>query len=132
MVCRAMKADRQATEARHFANKKSYVAKDGREVLYGNDWKQRKAELWARASGRCEQHVPKTEQSYKILEMAQHTTFMFCHPSYFERCRSEGHDPHHVTPRSKGRDDRLDNLILLCRMHHDLLDKRKPRWTRRS
>ena len=111
-----MKRDIQATEAAHFANKKSYIAPDGREVLYGKDWIQRKAELWARCDGRCERMV--------IVSLMPNVSN--------ERCRSEAQDPHHIIRRSQKRDDRLANLEALCRLHHDLLDKRKPRWGKKG
>jgi hypothetical protein len=113
-----MKRDVQATEAKHFFSPKSYVDKQGREVLYGLDWRQRKGELWDRARGLCEEIVGWDDDTEE-------------NPGQFDipvRCKSEGHDPHHVRPRSKGRDDSLANLKLLCRMHHELLDKRKPMW----
>lgn len=98
------------TCARGFANKKSYVRFDLSEVLYGNDWKQRVAELLARCGGRCEKIVAVNYENEQI------------------RCRNEVADPHHIVKRSKYRDDRLSNLQALCRMHHELLDKRKTRF----
>jgi hypothetical protein len=111
-----MKRDKAKTLAANFQDPRSYVAPDDREVLYGPDWTARKNQLWQRANGRCEQLIKSgTEETG------------FTHA----RCRSEAHDPHHMRPRSKGRDDRLSNLLALCRMHHDLLDKRKPQWSKR-
>jgi hypothetical protein len=100
-----LKAERGYTDPR------SFVRNDGSEVLYGEDWVARKLEIWARGNGKCERIVD---------------------PIAEERCRNEMHDPHHIRKRSKGRDDRASNLIGLCRMHHDLLDERKPRWTKRE
>jgi hypothetical protein len=97
--------DNEAKKRLGYANKRSKVRPDGTEILYGNDWKQRKEELLARCGGRCEQIT-----------------------SDGERCRSEAHDPHHKVARSKGRDDRLSNLIALCRLHHDILDWKKLKW----
>ena len=105
--------DVEATQARHFANKRSRVLLDGREILYGNDWKERDAELWARCEGRCEfiaswrQDTPDGEIIHQI------------------RCEAVACDPHHIIPRSKKRDDRLSNLQALCRFHHRLVDQRK-------
>ena len=96
-----LKAERGSTD------KRSYVRTDGSEVLYGQDWKWRKTEIWERGGGKCERFVL---------------------PGV--RCRSEIHDPHHINPRWPKRDDRAFNLIGLCRLHHSLLDPRKPRWTR--
>jgi predicted restriction endonuclease len=97
--------DLQETKARHFRDPRSYVRNDGSEVLYQADWTVRKHDVWERGSGRCEYMVGA------------------------ERCRSEMQDPHHIVPRSKGRDDRMGNLIGLCRLHHDLFDRRKLQWT---
>ena len=104
------KRDVQATEAANFFSPKSYVDKQGGEVLFGLDWKERKGQLWARCGGRCEQIT-----------------------SDGMRCRSEAHDPDHIIPRSKGRNDALSNLQALCRLHHDLKHPEKqPQWSKRE
>ena len=90
---------------KQYLDPRSYMDKLGREVLFGEDWAARKFDLWQRANGKCE---------------------------YFVRCTSEAQDPHHIIPRSKGRDDRLSNLQALCRYHHNLMDKRRPMWTKRA
>ena len=100
-----MKRDIQATKAKGFADRRSYIDKLGREVLFGEDWNQRRWELLQRCKGFCE---------------------------YFVKCRVTAQDPHHIIPRSKGRDDRLSNLQALCRYHHNLMDKRRPMWTKRA
>jgi len=101
--------DRVRTMEQQYLDKRSYMTMDSREILYGDDWKARKLDLWDRAKGKCE---------------------------YFIRCTAEGTEPHHVIRRSKGRDDRLKNLVLLCHYHHALIEKegpnRRPRWTKRS
>ena len=33
-----------------------------------------------------------------------------------------GSDPHHVVPRSLGGADHADNVIWLCRFHHEMVD----------
>lgn len=109
-----MKRDVQETAARHFISPKSYVTKDGREVLYEEDWELRKGELWERSGGKCE---------FTELQVG---------PDLYMGCRSEAADPHHIVRRSVKRDDRLSNLQALCRFHHDLLDKRKVRWNKRG
>jgi hypothetical protein len=108
-----LKRDRQATEARHFLDKKSYVAPDGREVLYGLDWKMRKQELLKRSLGRCER-------------------FSILGKSHDAWCRAEGGEPHHIKKRWPLRDDRLENLANLSHWCHLAEDERKPRWTKRS
>jgi hypothetical protein len=99
--------NRHEKAVRGYVEADSRVRFDGSETLVGKDWKKRKQELWNRAGGRCEQLV---DISLTMIPV---------------RCRTEGHDPHHIIPRSKGRDDRLENLQLLCRLHHDLLDWKK-------
>jgi len=103
--------DVQAKQERGYISKNTVVYATGREILAGPDWKKRKQELWDRAQGRCEYIT-----------------------SDGERCRSEGHDPDHIIPRSRGRhDDRIANLQLLCRLHHDLKhpEKNKIHWSKR-
>lgn len=107
-----MKRDVELTAARHFLDPKSYVTPDKREICFGRDWLARKAELLARSGGRCEY----VEQVGGILAGPM-----------MQRCTAEAADPHHKIRRSVARDDRLANLLALCRMHHNLLDKRKVR-----
>ena len=101
--------DRETKRLRGYTERDSLVRFDGSETLVGKDWKRRKVELDARSGGRCEYIT-----------------------SANERCRSEAVDPHHVKPRSKGRDDRIENLQHLCRFHHDLVDWKKLKWTRKK
>jgi hypothetical protein len=103
--------------ARGYSDPKSFVRDDGSEVLYGKDWKMRvNVELFLRCGGRCEH-----EQPWKVWPLGG--------PA-MERCTNDAEDPHHRIPRSKGRDDRLENLQALCRYHHNLLDKRKVKWSK--
>lgn len=106
-LCRPVDRDEAAKIRRGYTNSRSYVRLDGSEVLYGEDWGKRKAELWARAEGRCERLVN------TCLDLGG------------EKCDLEGHDPDHVKSRWPRRDDRLANLELLCRIHHQLKDSRK-------
>lgn len=101
------KADKQATEARKFVEKGSYVCKDGREVLTGLDWKRRVNELRRRSGDRCEYRIPGSE----IMEGGS-----------LMRCAREAQDPHHIILRSVKRDDRMENLLAVCRHHHQMLD----------
>ena len=112
-----MKRDVQETAKRNFFDPRSYVAKDGREVLYGLDWKQRVGELRQRSGGQCERMWKDSSDSLS--------------GSYI-RCRSGAADPHHKIRRSVLRDDRLSNLEALCRLHHELEDERKPRWSKKG
>jgi len=110
-----MRRDKQATEAARFEDARSFIFKDGRECLVGYDWKMRKEVLRQRAWDR---HTDQVRCEYNNSDGA--------------RCRNEAADPHHVIPRSKGRDDRLSNLQALCRYHHDLMDTRKVRSDRKE
>jgi predicted restriction endonuclease len=107
--------DAQLKRERGYVEKKSIVWSDGREKLVGRDWVKRKKELHARCGGRCE--------FFSGLSVG----------SWVEgvRCASMAEDPHHIIPRSQGRNDSPWNLMALCRKHHDMLDKRKPRWTKK-
>jgi hypothetical protein len=105
--------DREATAAKRFEDDRSKVLKDGREICYGEDWEQRKSELWERCGGRC-------EAWREIIGIKP------------ERCTAEAEDPHHLVKRSICRDDRLSALQALCRFHHDLLDERKPKWSKKE
>jgi hypothetical protein len=102
--------DKESTLARGFKSNRSCVTTDGREILAEDDWAVRKLELWNRAKGRCE----------NIIGTAGGR----------RACGQPGSDPHHVQARSKGRDDRLANLLLVCRACHRALDRRQPRWTK--
>ena len=101
---------------RGYSDPKSIVWADGREVLQGFDWAKRVRELYDRCGGRCEH-----EQPWKVWPLGG---------PMMERCTNDAEDPHHRIPRSKGRDDRLENLQALCRYHHNLLDKRKVKWSK--
>lgn len=43
------------------------------------------------------------------------------------RCIRRAQDPHHVQKRSQGGSDTADNLIAMCRDHHDRTDFPYPR-----
>jgi 5-methylcytosine-specific restriction endonuclease McrA len=101
--------DVEATLAKAYMNNRSHITVDGREILAGIDWERRKREIWLRNHGKCE-------------------AFLVGLP----HCSNEMDDPHHIRPRSKGRDDSLDNLVGLCRGCHRLVDRRQPRWTRKG
>ena len=95
--------DEQATAAKHFKDPGSFVFKDQREWLEGEDWDDRRFELLQRSRGQCE---------YTI------TSHMDGHTS---RCCKDAQDPHHKVLRSIARDDRMSNLLAVCRPHHDKL-----------
>lgn len=105
--------DPELKRQRGYTDPKSYVRNDGSERLAGQDWLERKVELFLRCNGRCE---------WMPVDAAGSEVGVF-------RCAAEATDAHHIVPRSKGRNDQINNLLALCRYHHDLLDKRKPRWS---
>lgn len=109
--------DEALKRERGYKDRKSFVRNDGTEVLHGKDWTRRKKELWERAKGQCEAKLELTLNcnEQRVMESSK-------------RCVNPGDDPHHIVPRWPKRDDRLDNLLLLCRYHHSLLDRRKPQW----
>ena len=98
-----MRKDKQATEAKHFICKKSFVDKQGREVLFQEDWLARVVELDKRSGGRCECIVDAGMDGAVIRVY---------------KCGAEAVHPHHLNKRSKGRDDRLSNLLAVCATHH--------------
>ena len=109
-----MRKDKQATMDKQYLDPGSYVTPDGREILKGEDWKARVEDLRLRCGGQCEAQM-----------FSEYHEFSW-------RCTSRAQDPHHIIRRSVKRDDRLANLQALCRFHHDLLDRRKPRWGKKE
>jgi 5-methylcytosine-specific restriction endonuclease McrA len=103
------------TQRRGYSGK-SKVFFDGREKLAGKDWQLRKLELWNRAAHRCEKWIV----TWPDVRIGLACTI---------RCHHDGLHPHHVIHRSKERDDRLANLLLLCfECHAKEHEKRNPRW----
>lgn len=106
------KADRQLTNAKRFQDPRSYVTANGDEVLYGEDWDERRFELLQRSHGQCEYL---TDNDGEMI-----------------RCSRDAEDPHHKILRSVKRRDNLDGLLAVCRIHHRILDfqQRKERHKR--
>jgi hypothetical protein len=102
------KADIEATRERRFKNWRSYVARDGREILHGADWDRRVRELRERAKDQCE----------------------FVSEERAERCCAAGRIPSHIEPRHPKRDDRLSNLLWQCFFHDRATEKQNWRRTR--
>ena len=117
MLCKDAELKRQ----RGYTDPKSYVRNDGSEVLHRKDWQFRVAELWQRCRGVCEQSCAEILYQNAAGVISREV-----------RCRVPAQEPHHIIRRSKARDDRLQNLQALCHFHHSLLDRRKPRWTKRE
>ena len=67
---------------------------------------------------------PKRIKNRAVLDYVVHKRDGICmwgltHPGEQGPC-SPGLDPHHITNRGAGGDDAEENLITLCRWHHDL------------
>lgn len=80
------------------------VTDDGREILTGKDWTNRKREVWERDGKRC----------------------THC----FRRLRILEFDADHINLRGMSggkRDDRLENLRILCRQCHR--DRHEGKWS---
>lgn len=76
-------------------------------------WEVRKGEVWLRDEGKC--------QAQNVM------------PGGSEYACEGPLDVHHVIHRSKGGTDSLQNLILLCRKHHNWMHPEKSlRWSKRS
>jgi hypothetical protein len=93
---------------RGYKHAKSKVFASGREILQGLDWTRRVKELAERSGGRCENIIKGNWGYYGI-------------PG--GRCIRAADDPHHLQLRSKLRDDRMENLLAVCRTCHELLDR---------
>lgn len=97
--------DVEGTTARKFKSKYSFLRFDGSEVLYEEDWDDRKNELWERSGYRCEAI------------------------GSYARCQKEAVHPHHIVKRSVLRDDRLKNLLAVCeRCHRKFHPEKQLRW----
>lgn len=107
--------DIEAKKRLGYKDKRSKVRFSGEEILFGEDWKRRKKELWDRCRGQCEQMFPAPADNNPLS-------------TRYTRCKNEAHDPHHIAPRSKGRNDAIWNLLALCRTCHRQIDKRKVRF----
>ena len=103
---RSAKIDPLATQQRCFLDPRSFISRDGREFLAGEDMSVRRHEVWERCGGFCE----KMGCNRCITEETMHT--------------------HHIKHRGKGGADNLDNLEALCgRCHKREHGNREVRWT---
>lgn len=98
--------DPELKKQRGYIEPGSFVRLDGSEKLIGRDWQKRKHELIRRAVGSCE--------LFAVLGKEHHAY-----------CNGLGEEPHHIIPRSKHRDDRLQNLLYLSHWCHSAEDGRK-------
>ena len=74
--------------------------RDGREILFGLDWCDRVQECFRRDKGVCHTLIGEVGGVELI-------------------CGRPAVDVHHVIKRSKLRDDRMANLLSVCRICHD-------------
>jgi len=95
--CRVSDRDEEAKRRLGYTNPRSFVRRDGSEVLFGEDWQVRRREAFERSGHWCQ----------------------------WPACGLWADDPDHIVKRSKYRDDRLTNLRALCRYHHRLVDGRR-------
>lgn len=97
---RAARKDPLETTRRGFLDPRSFMSRDGREFLYGEDTSVRRHMVWERCGGFCE--MPGCNRC--ITEETMHM--------------------HHDKPRSKGGDESMRNLVASCfrchkRFHSD-------------
>lgn len=90
-----------ATTDRRFQDPKSRVMRDGREILFGLDWRDRVQECFRRDKGVCHTLIGEVGGVELI-------------------CGRPAVDvDHYPVKRSQGRDDRLSNLVSRCRKCHE-------------
>lgn len=110
--CRVSDRDEVAKKRLGYTNPKSFVRRDGSEVLHEEDWRARVLQVAMRSLGACErlgilgrQHEP--------------------------GCDGRGGQPHHIKKRWPRRDDRMSNLADLSDACHKAEDPRKTRFAGR-
>lgn len=106
---RSAKRDPLGTISKCYLDPRSFVSRDGREFLYGEDTSVRRHMVWERCGG-------------------------FCERQDCNRCISEEtFHMHHKKPRSKGGAENLDNLEALCTRCHKFMHRdRDLRWTKQE
>jgi 5-methylcytosine-specific restriction endonuclease McrA len=109
---RAAKKDSLATLSRCFLDPRSFMSKDGREFLYGEDMSVRRHEVFERSGGFCEEPG--------------------CSRQIFEDLTSDHPNAlhvHHIKFRSKGGAENMKNLQATCtRCHKKHHADREPKW----
>lgn len=88
-------------------NEDSRIYLDGREKLEGEDYKARAREVLARDGGKCQWPCVR----FGEIDVVDETQEQICGAPANEH-------PHHIKKRSKGRDDRAENLMAICDAHH--------------
>ena len=113
---RAAKKDPLATIGRGFLDPRSFVSRDGRQFLYGEDMSVRRHEVFERSGGFCEE--PGCNR--QIYEELPHE-----HPNALH--------VHHIKPRSKGGAEDMANLQAACtRCHKKHHSDQELRWSGKS
>jgi hypothetical protein len=103
---RAAKRDELGTLSRGFLDPRSFVSRDGREFLAGEDVSVRRHQVWERTGGFCERMGCNRNISEETMHM------------------------HHVRHRSKGGAENLNNLEGLCgRCHKKCHSNRELMWS---
>lgn len=102
---RSAKVDALNTRERGFLDPRSFISRDGREFLAGEDVSVRRHEVFIRSGG-------------------------FCERNGCNRCiTEETFEMHHKKPRSKGGAENANNLLALCgRCHKFFHRKRRIQW----
>lgn len=112
---RAAKRDPLGTITRAFLDPRSFVSRDGREFLFGEDMSVRRHEVFDRSGGFCEE--------------------LGCNRQIDEELPSEHPNAlhvHHIKTRGKGGAENMDNLQALCtRCHKKKHADREPQWSKR-
>jgi 5-methylcytosine-specific restriction endonuclease McrA len=102
---RSAKRDPLGTIERCFLDPRSFISRDGREFLYGEDTSVRRNEIWERSGGFCEEPGCNRCIDEETMEM------------------------HHIRHKSKSGDDSKANLRACCRRcHRKHHSDREPRF----
>jgi 5-methylcytosine-specific restriction endonuclease McrA len=113
---RAAKKDQLATTGRGFLDPRSFMSKDGREFLYGEDMSVRRHEVFERSGGFCEE--PGCNRQIDEELPSDHPNSLHVH---------------HVRHRSKGGAENMNNLQAACkRCHAKHHTDRDTRWLSKS
>ena len=103
-----LKCDKLATESAKFLDLRSYVHITGRFFCFGADMSDHRKTVLKRDEYTC-------QKCYSAYSGAQHML-----------------EIDHITPRSKGRDDKISNLQTLCRPCHRQKHGRVLHFSRRQ
>lgn len=109
---RAAKRDPIGTMQRCFLDPRSFIARDGREFLAGEDMSVRRHEVFERSGGFCEE--PGCNREIDELLPTEHPNALHVH---------------HIRFRSKGGAENMSNLQAACtRCHKKFHGDRSPQF----